>query len=87
MEIKLSNLSISPMYTVIPHLDCSTRNVIYCLLCSACVGEAERSLKECFMEHLRDVRKRADKPINRHFKDHPATDVIIALLAKMFNGS
>ena len=79
-------------YHVQEEVDCSTRNVIYCLLCSACgktvyVGETERSLKERFMEHLRDVRNRADKPINRHFKDHPATDVQIAVLAKMINGS
>ena len=62
------------------------------LLCSACgmtvyVGETERSIKERFMEHLCDVRNREDEPINRHFKDHPATDVQIAVLAKMVDGS
>ena len=79
-------------YHVPKEVDCSTRNVIYCLLCSACgikvyVGETERSIKERFMEHLHDVLNRADKGINRHFKDHPATDVQITVLAKMFDWS
>ena len=46
------------------------------------VGETERSLKERFKEHLRDVRNRADKPINRHFKDHPATILSYVFLDK-----
>ena len=92
MRNEIRDTTGAKSYHVQEEVDCNARDVIYCLLCSAYgitvyVGETERSLKERFMEHLRDVRNRADKPINRHFKNHPATAVQIVVLAKMFNGS
>ena len=88
----ISDTASTKSYPVQQDVDCSTRNLIYCLLCNRCnvtvyVGETERSLKERLTEHLRDVRNRADKPINRHFENHSAADVRISVLAKMFNGS
>ena len=73
-------------------VDCSTRSLIYYLLCNRCnvtvyVGETKRSLKELLTEHLRDVHNGVNKPINKHFKNRSAADVRISALAKMFNGS
>ena len=46
---------------------------------------SERALS--LTEYLRDVRNWADKPINRHFKNHSTADVWISVLAKIFNWS
>ena len=48
------------------------------------VGETGRTLKERVTEHLRDIRLRRDKPINRHFVGHCVKDVKVAVL-KMMN--
>ena len=69
----------SKSYKVQKDVDCNTTDVVYCLLCDKCnvvvyIGEAERSLKERFTEHLRDVRNGADKPINKHFSNHTDQD-------------
>lgn len=79
-------------FTPVPSAKCSTRNVVYCLLCIKCdktvyVGETERSVKERFTEHLRDVRLHADKPINRHFHDHEESDVKISVLKALYDNT
>ena len=51
------------------------------------VGETEKSLKERFTEHLRDVRNGADEPINKHFLNHTDQDFPVAVLGKMHDDS
>ena len=70
----------------------TTQQTYYCLLCGKSnvvvdVGETERSLKERLTEHLRDVRNRAEKPINKHFSNHTDQDVRVAVLRKMHDDS
>ena len=56
------------------HFDCTSRNVIYCIRCTACnqlyIGETGRRLGDRFREHLLDVKNNSQdvsKPVARHF--------------------
>ena len=56
------------------HFDCTSRNVIYCIRCTACnqlyIGETGRRLGDSFREHLLDVKNNSQdvsKPVARHF--------------------
>ena len=54
-------------------LDCSTKNVVYCLLCNkhGCgkiyIGQSQRQLKERFSEHKTSVRKKSNNVVGQHF--------------------
>lgn len=80
------------LFSTCQSVDCTTRNVVYALLCERCsvtvyVGETERTLKERTDEHRRDIRQQADKPIIRHFKDHSEGDLRVAVLKKVYGDS
>ena len=56
------------------HFDCTSRNVIYCIRCTACnqlyIGETGRRLGDRFREHIWDVKNNSQdvsKPVARHF--------------------
>ena len=56
------------------HFDYTSRNVIYCIRCTACnqlyIGETGRRLGDRFREHLLDVKNNSQdfsKPVARHF--------------------
>lgn len=50
------------------------------------MGETERSLKERTEEHLRDVRRQADKPM-RHFEGNCEEHIRVAILKRTFQES
>ena len=53
---------------------------MYALLCERCkttvyVGETEISVRKRVSEHMRDVRKQAEKPIVRHLSGHKVDNI------------
>jgi hypothetical protein len=48
------------------------------------IGETERTIKERFAEHKRDVRPQSEKPIHRHVVGHTAADLQVVIQRKLF---
>ena len=53
--------SMKKEFIPVVNAKCTDRNVVYALICSKCtttvyVGETERTVKERFLEHRRDVK-------------------------------
>ena len=73
-------------------LDCSTKNVVYCLLCNkhGCgkiyIGQSQRQLKERFSEHKTSVRKKSDNVVGQHFSGpgHDLENMEIIGIEKVF---
>ena len=88
---KVYNTACSSMYETVSTVNCKDRNLVYGLVCQRCnvtvyVGETGRTLKERMVEHLRDIRMQADKPILRHFNRHDVSDVRVVVLQKVQDG-
>eukprot|EP00061_Rhincodon_typus_P016960 g45441.t1 len=65
-------------------------NVVHCIRCSRCgilyIGETKRRLGDCFMEHLRSVRKKRQHLLfANHFNSHSLGDMSILALLQCHN--
>lgn len=64
-------------HRTLDHITCTTRNVIYAILCTSCsmvyVGQTSQRLGDRFVQHLRSITNRDGQPVARHFSstDHP----------------
>jgi hypothetical protein len=73
-------------YRISPNTTCMTNNVIYLLSCTKCkkqyVGETKRSFVVRYKEHRRDIVKKKDTPVAKHFSQegHSVTDIIPNIL-------
>ena len=88
LKTPLSSISINDSFT------CSSRNVIYALLCIRCnkvyIGETGRTLGTRFREHRRDVLNHAPKPVPTHFLSeghHGISDMSILGIKSLNCGS
>lgn len=65
---------------------CRSSNLVYLIYCTLCgmqyVGETKRQIADRLPEHLRDIRKRNDTPVSRHFNlpDHSTDKLRIQVL-------
>lgn len=71
---------------------CTTKNVVYCILCINCgklyLGETKRMLAERFREHLRDItKKKTTSPVAQHFNSagHSIDDIVVCVLRQYEN--
>lgn len=80
-------------YETATNFNCKSQNVIYGIVCSKCdstvyVGETERELRERISEHIRDITRKADKPIMRHFDgSHLPDNARFTVLERLYGAS
>ena len=72
-------------HRVVQEARCTDRNLVYGIECAKCncaidVGETETTLKERVSEHLCDIKKSVEKPINSQFKNHSEKDIQYVVL-------
>jgi hypothetical protein len=74
----VSNTAGIKSHSVLPDVNCETRNVVYVLLCLRCqctvyVGETERAIKERTNEYTDPAG---------HFANHTEDDLLVGILNK-----